>query len=133
MWPHINFIENIFIKYETMSFAVIWIGLEMIILNEVCQKEKTNTIWYHLYVESKPQHKWTCLQTEMESQTENRFVLPRERVAGREWEFGDQQLQSTVCVMGNQQGPAVVAGGTIFDILWWITMEKNIYICMYYT
>ena len=38
-------------------------------------------------------------------------------MAGREWEFGDQQLQSTVCVMGNQQGPAVVAGGTIFNIL----------------
>ena len=44
-----------------MSFAV-WIGLEMIILNEVCQKEKTNTIWYHLYVESKLQHKGTYLQ-----------------------------------------------------------------------
>ena len=68
-------------------------------------------------MESKPQDKRTCLQTETESQTENRSVLPRERAAGREQEFGDQQQQTTVCVMGNQQGSAVVAGGTIFNIL----------------
>ena len=33
--------------------------LEIIIQNEV---RKTNTMWYHLYVESKIWHKWTFLQ-----------------------------------------------------------------------
>ena len=40
------------IENETMPFAAIWMGLEIIILNEASQKE-TNTVWYHLYVESK--------------------------------------------------------------------------------
>ena len=34
-----------------MLFAVIWMDLEIIILNEVSHR-KTNIIWYHLYVES---------------------------------------------------------------------------------
>ena len=33
--------------------------LEIIILSEVSQKEKTNTIWYHLYMKSKIWHKRT--------------------------------------------------------------------------
>ena len=35
-----------------MLFAARWMDLEIIILSEVSQP-KTNTIWYHLYVESK--------------------------------------------------------------------------------
>ena len=35
--------------------------LESILLNEVSQKGETNTIWYHLYVESKIWHKWIYL------------------------------------------------------------------------
>ena len=35
-----------------MPFAATWMDLEMIILSEVSQT-KTNTICYHLYVESK--------------------------------------------------------------------------------
>ena len=49
-----------YIKYyikenEIMSFTATWMNLEIIILSEVIQK-KTNTIWYHLHVESKIQH-----------------------------------------------------------------------------
>ena len=39
-------------KSEIMPFGAIWMGLEIIILSEVRQRE-TNTIRYHLYVESK--------------------------------------------------------------------------------
>ena len=39
-------------KNEIMPFAATQMDLEMIILNEV-RKRKKNTIWYHLYVESK--------------------------------------------------------------------------------
>ena len=38
-------------KNEIIPFAATWMDLEVIILSEVRQR-KTNTIWYHLYVES---------------------------------------------------------------------------------
>ena len=48
-------------KNVIMSFTATWMGLEIIILSEVSQKEKdTYTIWYYLYAESKI-YKRTCL------------------------------------------------------------------------
>ena len=46
-----------------MPFAATWIDLEIIILSEV-RRKKTNTTWYHLYVDSKKKkwHKWPYLQ-----------------------------------------------------------------------
>ena len=39
-------------KNEMLSFVATWMNSEIIIPSEVRQK-KTNSIWYHLYVESK--------------------------------------------------------------------------------
>ena len=39
-------------KNEILPFAATWMDLEIIILSKVNQR-KTNTIYYHLYVESK--------------------------------------------------------------------------------
>ena len=43
-------------KNEIMPFAARWMDLEITILSEVSQT-KTNTMWYHLYVEPKIRHK----------------------------------------------------------------------------
>ena len=40
-------------KNEITSFAATWIQWEIIIPSEETRKRKTNTVWYHLYVESK--------------------------------------------------------------------------------
>ena len=47
-------------KNEMLLFAATWIQLEIIILSEVCKK-KTNTLSYHLHLESKIWRKWTYL------------------------------------------------------------------------
>ena len=39
-------------KKETMLFTAIWMDLDIIILSKI-GKRTTNTIWYHLHVESK--------------------------------------------------------------------------------
>ena len=39
-------------KNKIMSFEATWMELDIIVLSEVSPK-KTNTTWYHLYVESK--------------------------------------------------------------------------------
>ena len=48
-------------KNEIMPLAVTLMDLETIILSEVRQG-KTNTTWYHLYVDLKKWYKWTYLQ-----------------------------------------------------------------------
>ena len=62
-------------KNKTMSFAAIWMDLETTILSEV-RKIKTNTIWYHLYVESKIRHKWTYLWNKNRL-IDNKLWMPR--------------------------------------------------------
>ena len=48
-------------RNKIIPFAVTWMDLEIITLNEVVTRWKTNTICYHLYVESKLWHKWIYL------------------------------------------------------------------------
>ena len=46
------------IRKETLPFAIAWMDLEITMLSEIRQR-KTNTIGYHLYVESNEQNKMT--------------------------------------------------------------------------
>ena len=95
-------------KNEIMPFAATWMDLEVIIQSGESQKEKTNTIWYHLYVESKIGHKWTYLWNNKLIDTENRLVVAKgeEGEEGKHWEFGISR-RKLIYKMDKQQGPIV--------------------------
>ena len=44
-------------KNKIMPFSATWMELNILIINEVSQKEKDKYCMYHLYVESKIRHK----------------------------------------------------------------------------
>ena len=78
-------------KNKIMPFAATWMQLEIITLTEVSQKRKTNSIWYHLYVESKIWHYWTYLQNRNRlTDIENRLGVAKGEAGGggKDWEFG---------------------------------------------
>ena len=73
------------LKNGIMPFEATWMGLEIIILSEVSQKE-TNIIWYHLYAESKSYKNETYLQNRNRlTGLENEFVVGEVRI---DWDFG---------------------------------------------
>ena len=55
-------------KNKIMPFAATWMKLEILILSEISPR-KTNSIWYHLYVESKTGTDKPIYGTETDSQT----------------------------------------------------------------
>ena len=65
-------------KNEIMSFEEMLLDLYIIILSKVSKKEKDKYHIYHLYVESKMWHKWTCLQNRNRlTDIENRLVVAK--------------------------------------------------------
>ena len=55
-------------KNEILPFASTWMNLEGITLSEISQAE-TNTVWFHLYVESKKQmNKHNKTETDLQIQ-----------------------------------------------------------------
>lgn len=72
-------------KKETLPCVTTWRVLEGTMLHEISQR-KTNTVWFHLYVESKKQNKW---QTNKQQQPEK----PREQTRGHqrwgEWRMAE--------------------------------------------
>ena len=77
-------------KNEIIPFAATQVQTEIIILSEV-RKRKTNTIWHHLYVESKIWHKWTYLWNRKRlTYVEGRLVVAKGEWGGggMDWEFG---------------------------------------------
>ena len=67
-------------KKEIMPFAATWMDLEIITLSEV-RKRNTNTIWYHLYVESKKDTNELIYKTDSQIWKTN-FWLPKGKVGG---------------------------------------------------
>ena len=74
--------------------------LEGIMLSEISHT-KTNTVWYHLYVESKKQSKLVNI-TERNRLTENKLVVSggREKIG----EEGDWEVQTTTYKINKLQG-----------------------------
>ena len=53
------------------------------------RRRKTNTMWYHLYVESKILHKWTYLRKRNRlKDIENRLLVAKGEGEGMDWKFG---------------------------------------------
>jgi len=73
------------IKKQNNAILATLMDLEIIILNEVSQK-KTNSIWYHICVESKIWHKLTYLWNRNRlTDLENRLVVAKGEGEGVEW------------------------------------------------
>jgi len=67
-------------KNEILPFMTTWMDLEDIMLSEIRQR-KAHIIWFHLYVKSKKQNKWTnTWKPEIDFiNTENKLVVARGR------------------------------------------------------
>ena len=72
-----------------MPFAATWMDLEITILNQVSLKQ--NTIWYHLYVESKIWHKWIYPRNRNRLTDRDRLVVAKGEGVG-EWWIGSLRL-----------------------------------------
>ena len=76
---------------KIMPFAATWLKLDIHTKWSKSEKRKTNTIWYHLYLESNIWHKWTYIQKRNKLMyLENRLVIAKEERegVGMDWEFG---------------------------------------------
>ena len=71
-------------KNENLLFAATWMDLEGIVLSEVSQT-KTNTVWYHLYVESKEYNKLVNITRKKQTQRHREKASGYQRGEGR-WE-----------------------------------------------
>jgi len=67
---------------EILPFVTTWIELEDIMLNEISQT-KTNTAWYHLYVES---NKQTNNNNKKKSPKQSQSKIQQQRV--EKWLLG---------------------------------------------
>jgi len=70
-------------KNQILPFATTWVDLEGIMLSEINQR-KTNTLWFHPYVEFKKQNRQKRDQEKKKTQlnTENKLVFAKGRWRG---------------------------------------------------
>ena len=68
----------------TEQLSTAQMDLEIIILSEISQgREKTNIMWYHLYMESKNNNTGELIwKTEADSQTENKLMATKGENSG---------------------------------------------------
>ena len=107
------------LKRMKVSFGATWTQLGIIILSEVGQERQTNTIWYHLHVESKVWHKWIYLQNKNRlTDIENSLVIAKEGgERKRDGVSGSLGLADANYYRMNQQRGPNVRPGIISNLL----------------
>jgi len=69
-----------------MPFTATWMHLEILLLGQKSSERRTNTIWYHLYVDSKIWHRHTYVQNRNRLRNKkNRLVVAKARGLGERW------------------------------------------------
>ena len=68
-------------KSEIVPFVTAWMDLEGIMLSEISQR-KTNTTWFHLYVESKEQNTHKKLKQTHRHRQQTNWGLSEQRGIG---------------------------------------------------
>ena len=107
---------------KIMPSAATWMQLEVIILNQ----KKTNTVWYHLYMESKIWHKRTYLWNRNRlTDIEVKLVVAKGEKGGVDWEFGVGRCKLLLIEWINTK-ILLYSIGTISNLLGYAMMEKNI-------
>ena len=95
---------------EILPFAATWMDLEGIVLSEISQR-KTNTVWYHLYVESKKYNKLVNIikkPTHREQTSGYQWEGERGNIRVGEWEVHTPWLQ-TILQSYSHQNSMVLA------------------------
>ena len=101
---------------EIILLAAIWVDLEIIILS----KPKTNTIWYHWYMESETMIQWTYFQyTKRLTDTEKKNLWSPNGV------FGERQIRSLGLIYAQQYILKIV--NDLLYIPWNCNIYYNIY------
>ena len=119
-------------RIKRYLFAATSIEVETLILSEVHKRRKTNTIWYHLYLESN-------IRTNEPFHIKENHGLGEETCgcrgggerSGMDWEFG--LTDADYCLWnGLAIRSCCVALKTMSSHLWWslIIWEKKMYTCM---
>ena len=112
-------------KNEIMPFAAIWI--DFLLTNwSKSEREKINTIWYHLYVKSKIWPKWTYLQnTNRLLDIEICGCQGDGEGSGMDWEF-EISTWKLLHLEWISKRSCCIAQGPLSNHLWWNMMEDNV-------
>lgn len=73
-----------------LSFVTIWMDLEFIMLCEIHQMWKRNTVWFHIYVESKKEKINEQSQWNKNRLIENKQMVTRMEGGGKMREIGEK-------------------------------------------
>ena len=91
-------------------------------------ERKTNTIWYHFYLESHVWHKWTSPQKRKKPvHMENRLMVAKGVGEGVAWTGSLGLIGANYCHWNwYAMRYCYIAQGTISSHLWWNMMEDNV-------
>ena len=76
-------------------------------INEISEinSRKTNTVWFHIYVESRKQSKWTNMKKQKQNYRYREQMVDRGEGGGgkKVIDEGDQEVQTSTCKINKSQ------------------------------